>query len=78
MNEVTDAQKRRAVNIIWNSAKDYSFQPDFKAYDSEGQAELYWNYPQVTKSAYGLLMAPLKIGTLILLDILILAQLNIL
>lgn len=43
MNEVTDAQKRRAVNIIWNSAKDYSFQPDFKAYDSEGRAELYWN-----------------------------------
>ncbi|MCR4607424.1 MAG: hypothetical protein K5771_06840, partial [Oscillospiraceae bacterium] len=28
---------------IWNSAGDYSFTPDFKAYDAEGRAELYFN-----------------------------------
>ena len=43
MNEVTELQKKRAVNSIWNAARDYSFQPDFKAYDAEGQAELYLN-----------------------------------
>lgn len=41
--EITDLQKRRADNIIWNSAKDYSFAPDFKAYDSSGNVDLYWN-----------------------------------
>ena len=40
---VPDLQKRRADNIIWNCAKDYSFTPDFKAYDREGNADLYWN-----------------------------------
>ncbi len=40
---VSDLQKRRADNIIWNCAKDYSFPPDFKAYDREGNADLYWN-----------------------------------
>ena len=44
MNTVTDLQRRRAVNQIWNAAKDYSFVPDFKAYDGEGNAELYWNF----------------------------------
>ena len=44
MNAVTDLQRRRAVNQIWNAAKDYSFVPDFKAYDGEGNAELYWNF----------------------------------
>ncbi len=43
MNEITELQKRRAVNTIWNGARDYSFQPDFKAYGPDGQAELYWN-----------------------------------
>jgi len=43
MKEVTDFQKRRAVNIIWNAARDYGFQPDFKVYDDQGQADLYWN-----------------------------------
>ena len=43
MNEVSELQKKRAVNSIWNAARDYSFQPDFKAYDAEGQAELYLN-----------------------------------
>ena len=40
---IADLQKRRADNIIWNCAGDYSFTPDFKAYDSSGDAELYWN-----------------------------------
>jgi hypothetical protein len=43
MTEVTDTQKKRAVNIIWGAARDYSFTPDFKAYDADGNAELYWN-----------------------------------
>ena len=40
---ITELQKRRADNIIWTCAGDYSFTPDFKAYDSSGDAELYWN-----------------------------------
>ncbi len=44
MNQtVTDLQKRRADNIIWNCAKDYSFSPDFKAYDADGNVDIYWN-----------------------------------
>ena len=44
MNQnITDLQKRRADNIIWNIAKDYSFTPDFKAYDISGDADIYWN-----------------------------------
>ena len=43
MDEVSELQKRRAVNIIWNAAHDYSFSPDFKAYDADGNAELYFN-----------------------------------
>ncbi|MBR0161168.1 MAG: hypothetical protein IJQ02_07825 [Oscillospiraceae bacterium] len=40
---ISDLQKRRADNIIWNCAKDYSFAPDFKAYDSNGDVDIYWN-----------------------------------
>ena len=40
----TDLQKRRADNIIWTCADDYSFTPDFKAYDSNGEADIYWNF----------------------------------
>ncbi len=44
MNQnITELQKRRADNIIWTCAKDYSFAPDFKAYDSNGDVDLYWN-----------------------------------
>ena len=44
MNQnITDLQKRRADNIIWNCAEDYSFAPDFKAYDREGNVDIYWN-----------------------------------
>lgn len=45
MNQnITDLQKRRAENIIWNCAGDYSFNPDFKAYDSNGDVDIYWNF----------------------------------
>ncbi len=40
---MTELQKRRADNIIWTSAEDYSFTPDFKACDRSGDADLYWN-----------------------------------
>ncbi len=43
MKEISELQTRRAVNIIWNGAKDYSFTPDFKAFDENGSADLYWN-----------------------------------
>lgn len=43
MNELSNLQIKRAENIIWNSAGDYGFRPDFKAFDKDGQAELYWN-----------------------------------
>ena len=40
---ITELQKRRADNIIWTCADDYSFAPDFKAYDNSGDADIYWN-----------------------------------
>lgn len=43
MTEVSDLQKRRAENIIWNAAKRHGFTPDFKAYDADARADLYWN-----------------------------------
>lgn len=43
MNEVSDLQKRRAENIIWNAAQSHGFTPDFKAYDADAKADLYWN-----------------------------------
>lgn len=43
MEKVSDIQKRRAENIIWTAARRHDFTPDFKVYDSEGQADLYWN-----------------------------------
>lgn len=43
INEVSEVERKRALNQIWNSARSYSFSPDFKAYDSEGQADIYWN-----------------------------------
>lgn len=60
MEAVSDLQRKRAVNIIWNSAGDYGFTPDFKAYDADGKAELYFNsiigavrkhydYPEIEK-----------------------------
>ena len=41
--EIQDTEKRRARNLIWNAARDYTFEPTFKAYDEAGRADLYWN-----------------------------------
>ena len=41
--EILDNEKRRARNLIWNAAEDYTFEPDFKAYDQDGRADRYWN-----------------------------------
>ena len=35
VEQISDLQRKRAVNIIWNSAEDYGFTPDFKAYDAD-------------------------------------------
>lgn len=43
MEEVSKLQVKRAENMIWNAAGNYAFRPDFKAFDDDGQAELYWN-----------------------------------
>lgn len=37
-------EKKRALNIIWNASDDYSFQPEFKAFDENGKADLYQNF----------------------------------
>ena len=41
--EIQEQEKRRASNLIWNAAQNYDFEPDFKAFDEDGQADLYWN-----------------------------------
>ena len=41
--EVSDLQKKRACNLIWNAASDYTFRPDFKFYTEDGVADVYWN-----------------------------------
>ena len=41
--EISDLQKKRACNLIWNAAADYGFNPDFKFYRSDGIADVYWN-----------------------------------
>ncbi len=41
--EQWELERRRAVNMVWNGAEDYDFQPDVLAYDETGQAELYLN-----------------------------------
>ena len=41
--EISDLQKKRAWNLIWNAAADYGFTPDFKFYNTDGTADVYWN-----------------------------------
>ncbi|MCI6174019.1 MAG: hypothetical protein MR671_07165 [Clostridiales bacterium] len=41
--KLTEFEKKRAANLIWNGAGDYSVAPGFRVYDEEGRAELYWN-----------------------------------
>lgn len=43
MMEINELQRKRAANIVWNCAGSYDFRPDFRAYDADGQADLYWN-----------------------------------
>ena len=38
-----ERQKRRATNLIWNSARDYSLAPVVRAYDTDGFADIYMN-----------------------------------
>ena len=41
--EVSEFEKRRALNMIWNAARDYEADPGVRVYDDEGRADLYWN-----------------------------------
>ena len=41
--EISDLQKKRAYNQIWNAAANYGFLPDFRFYTPEGEADVYWN-----------------------------------
>ena len=41
--QVSDFEKKRALNLIWNAAEDYEADPGFRVYDAEGKADLYWN-----------------------------------
>ena len=43
MNAVNENQTRRAENIIWTCSERYDFSPDFKAFDRDGSADLYFN-----------------------------------
>lgn len=36
-------QWRRALNMIWTAAEDYSFRPVFMAFDRDGRADIYLN-----------------------------------
>ena len=40
----TTEQNKRALNIIWNASDDYSIDSEYKVYDENGEAELYFNY----------------------------------
>ena len=65
IQEISDLQKKRAYNLIWNAAADYGFTPDFKSYTTAGIADIYWNsifglahkyydYPKLSKLFRGL------------------------
>ncbi|MQN01117.1 MAG: hypothetical protein DUD27_07820 [Lachnospiraceae bacterium] len=41
--EITDFEKKRASNLIWNGAHDYSIETGFRVYDEDGHADIYWN-----------------------------------
>ena len=43
MKDEADRQKRRAANLIWNAADDYSIKPFMRAYDENGKADVYFN-----------------------------------
>lgn len=41
--EITEFEKKRAANLIWNGAEDYTIEPGFRVYDEDGRADVYWN-----------------------------------
>ncbi len=41
--EITEFEKKRAANLIWNGAQDYTIRTGFRVYDMEGRADVYWN-----------------------------------
>ena len=64
-----EREERRATNLIWNSAADYSLHPESRAYDAEGYADVYMNsivgavyryydYPVIRKLLDGMENAP--------------------
>ena len=40
---LTEFEKKRAANMIWNGAHNYKVSPGYRMYDYEGKADLYWN-----------------------------------
>ena len=38
-----EIEERRAANLIWNAARDYSIRPEYEAFDRDGRADLYFN-----------------------------------
>lgn len=41
--EISEFEKKRAANLIWNSAHDYTIETGFRVYDTDGRADIYWN-----------------------------------
>ncbi len=41
--EIAEFEKKRAANLIWNGAQDYTIATGFRVYDLDGRADLYWN-----------------------------------
>ncbi len=41
--EISEFEKKRAANLIWNGAQDYSVEPGFRVFDADGRADVYWN-----------------------------------
>ena len=41
--EISEFEKKRAANLIWNGAQDYSISAGFRVYDENGKADIYWN-----------------------------------
>ena len=64
-----EREERRATNMIWNAAGDYSLHPQSRAYDMDGYADVYMNsivgavykyydYPVIRKLLDGMENAP--------------------
>lgn len=41
--EISEFEKKRAANLIWNGAQDYGAETGFRVYDLDGRADVYWN-----------------------------------